>query len=187
MSVRLGTARGGLRGRPAGAALVTLILAWPAAADTEVDPAGQPSDPTGMADPAEPTVVPSQTEAARARSGALAGPPAPILKRPGHRRQEVDLGRDTVIDTTLVGVGQLADVVSTEIALSHSGLREVNPLVARRAVRIPLKAGVAAGLAIACHELRKRDMRGRARMLAVLGFAVGAAATVHNVRMIREQ
>jgi hypothetical protein len=113
-------------------------------------------------------------------------PPPPLLpagpsRLPGPRRGESKL------DAALVALGQSADVLTTEIALSRAHLREGNPLLRQRVLRIGLKAAVAAGSVVLCGELRRRGQPGKARIVAVAGFAIGAAAAVHNVRMVRRQ
>jgi hypothetical protein len=156
-----------------GAPQPTLAESRAVVASASVDPGGTAEPLT--ADPAPPGA-----------SGRLplAGPPAPpqrtsVLLSDGDRAR-----RPSRLDATLVGAGQVADIVTTELALARPGLREGNPLVRERAVRIGLKTGVTLGLTLACNKLRQRAKPRHARLLAVLGFSVGAAAAVHNVRMM---
>lgn len=87
------------------------------------------------------------------------------------------------LDAVIATSGQVADLVSTEIALARPGTREANPIVASRSLRVPLKLGVAAGTALACRQLRLRGKHTQARLLALASFAVGAAAVVHNTQV----
>jgi hypothetical protein len=154
-------------------ALVGLVPGTGLAASVE---GGAEASPGG-----EPAIV-----APAAALGELAGPPAFLLRSrlslsemPSTRMRLGAWRADTAIATA----GQLADLVSTEVALSRSGTREANPLIANRGVRIPAKLAVAATTSLACYELRKRGRNGTARALAIASFVVGAAAAIHNARV----
>lgn len=117
----------------------------------------------------------------------VAGPPAPRIAgasstRGVDARERARQGH-WKLDAAFAGTGQLADLVSTEFALTRPGTQEGNPLVASRAVRIPVKLAVAAGTTVACRALRQRGKHTQARLLAIASFAVGAAAAVHNSRV----
>ena len=115
----------------------------------------------------------------------LAGPPVPSPRpsaSPAAASPRLGAWRT---DAVLVTAGQVADLVSTEIALSRPGTREGNALLGSRAVRIPAKLGVAAATSLACYELRRSDHHGTARALSIVSLAVGAAAAVHNLRVAR--
>ncbi len=127
---------------------------------------------------------------------AVAGPPAPATAvneerlsasastaattRSPRTRADGTL-RGWGLDATLVGVGQIGDIVSTELALRRPGTREANPLLGNRAVRVSAKLALASGAAYACRELRQHGRTHQARLLAITVFAVGAIAAAHNV------
>lgn len=141
-----------------------------------------------LADDAVARASPPAVVSTAAEDGAdqgLVGPPPPAERTVAADTSASERAAAR-LDLALVATGQLADVVSTELALSRPGFRESNPLVRERAIRIGLKAGVVAGLSVACHELRKRNKPGHARLLAIVGFSVGAAAAVHNVRTMQK-
>jgi hypothetical protein len=120
-------------------------------------------------------------------ASALAGPPMPLVPRVELPSPAAREWRGAwALDASLFGAGQVADLVSTEYALTRPALREGNPLLGNRAVRIPAKLAVAALGAWATHRLRKKGQHGRARALAVVGFAIGAGFAVHNVRMAQQ-
>jgi hypothetical protein len=125
--------------------------------------------------------------AAVAEASATSGPPMPLAPRVVPSPFAAREWRGAwALDASLFGAGQLADLVSTEYALTRPALREGNPLLGSRGVRIPAKLAVAALGAWATHRIRKRGHHGRARALAVVGFAIGAGFAVHNVRMARQ-
>jgi hypothetical protein len=122
-----------------------------------------------------------------AERGTLAGPPMPVGARVVTApRPAPDWRGAWAFDSALVASGQLADLASTEYALTRETLREANPLLGRRAVRIPAKLAVAAFGSWATHRLRKQGHHGRARALSIVAFAIGAGMAVHNVRLARE-
>lgn len=121
----------------------------------------------------------------------VAGPPAPRVVG-ARSTSEIDVRERArqghwKLDAALAATGQLADLVSTEVALRRPGTQEGNPLVASRGVRIPVKLAVAAGTTAACRHLRQRGKHTQARLLAIASFVVGAAATVHNSRVATQR
>jgi hypothetical protein len=114
-----------------------------------------------------------------------AGPPAPMQRSVVVRGPASDRLRAWRGDAALVTAGQLADIVSTEIALARPGAREANPLLANRGVRIPAKLAMAGGISLGCYALRRHGRHGTARALSIASFVVGAAAAVHNARVGR--
>lgn len=165
------------------AALCLALVAFvPGAGSSYATPA---EDAGPGAEPA-PSVLP-QPAAAAARV-EIAGPPVALLRSRLSLREtpspQMRLGAWRT-DAAIATAGQLADLVSTEIALSRPGTREGNPLVASRTVRIPAKLAVAATTSLACYELRKHGRHGTARALSIASFLVGAAAAIHNARVAR--
>lgn len=80
--------------------------------------------------------------------------------------------------------GNVADLVSTEIALSRGGAREANPVMQGTAQRIALKAGTTALTVWAIKKLAPQHPK----TAAVLGYTVGAVMgglAVNNVRVMR--
>ncbi len=122
-----------------------------------------------------------------ARTAEIAGPPASLLRSRATVLAEASQKRARAWrgDAAIVTAGQLADLASTEIALSRPGTREANTLLGNRAVRIPLKLGVAVGTSLGCYRLRRDGHHGTARALSIVSFAVGAVAAVHNLRVAR--
>jgi hypothetical protein len=72
-------------------------------------------------------------------------------------------------------LGNVADIVSTEIALQRPGLREGNPVLGQSATqRIAVKA---AGTAVQVWIVRKLDRSGHPKLARVVGYSAGAALT----------
>lgn len=79
--------------------------------------------------------------------------------------------------------GQVADYVSTEIALQRGGVREANPLMQSPAARAALKAGSTALGVWAVRRIAPRHPK----VAAVFGYTVGAAMgalAVSNLRQV---
>ncbi len=86
---------------------------------------------------------------------------------------------------TALVIGNVADAVSTELALQRPGVREANPVMgASSAQRIAVKA---AGTAAQVWVVRKIGAR-RPKLAKVLGYSVGAfhcGIAAHNLRVGR--
>jgi hypothetical protein len=151
----------------------------------ELAPLDLELDPLALGWPAEGPGIESALRSVRVPpppgTPGIAGPPPPWRPHAGTGQ----LGRGGAgSDTTLLVLGQAADLLTTEVALARPGTSEGNPLLRPRAVRLAVKAGVVAGAIVACRELRRRNRPRHARAVALVGLAVGAAAAVHNVRTL---
>ena len=90
-----------------------------------------------------------------------------------------------LLDAGVVAAG-VADVVTTERALRHPGLREGNPLMQSPEVRIGAKTLVMAGVLAGTHVLEKRGKKGTARAVKIVVIALWGGAAVNNVLRERQ-
>jgi len=86
---------------------------------------------------------------------------------------------------TAVIAGNVADLVSTEIALSRGGVHEVNPLMQTTARRVAAKAGATAFTVWAVKRIAPKSPK----VAAVVGYSLGAVMggiAVRNYRVMQE-
>jgi hypothetical protein len=85
-----------------------------------------------------------------------------------------------LLDHLVIGAAA-ADLVSTELALSRPGTKEINPFGPSPPARVGLKvAGTVAVLAVSRKMNRKAS-----RVLKVVAIVVWSGAAVHNLRVRR--
>lgn len=108
---------------------------------------------------------------------------AVALVEPASRAREVEPPAGSrSVQWAMVGAGAL-DLASTEIGIAR-GLSEGNPLMRKRAVRLPLKVGLTVLVVVTVRELL-RD--GHPKLALALGIGAAAAwgyAAARNVRLI---
>lgn len=89
-----------------------------------------------------------------------------------------------VMDTARIGGGAALDLYATAYCM-QKGCKETNPLGFNAEARVALKAGLAIGGILACHEMRRHGHPNRAKWVgrALLAMQVGFA--VNNVVQAR--
>jgi len=75
-----------------------------------------------------------------------------------------------------------ADITTTEMALNTGYTREVNPLLTRRSVRIPLKVGVTA---VGVYGIKKYPKSKNAKIAVYIISSVYIGVSINNYRIYR--
>lgn len=101
--------------------------------------------------------------------------------RAAHCEERVSVARPLAV----YGLAAGADLASTEYALARPGLREGNPLLQDRGVRIGAKGALALGLTAADVTLQRKGKRRAVRALRVLAVVAQGIVAAQNLRRAR--
>lgn len=88
------------------------------------------------------------------------------------------------MDWAMAGTS-LADMATTEWALTKPGLAEGNPFMQEPVVRIGLKTVGTAGVIALTHHLKKKGKKRAAKILGITACVLWGGAAVHNAIQIR--